>query len=168
MKKKMAALLALIMVLALVLCSCGGGNTTPGNNSGSAGKDLYFEVNGVKVEMKADAEAVLKALGTYKNSYEAPSCAFDGMDKIYSYGGYDILTYTMDGKDYISGVVLRDDTVETPEGIAIGSKLDDVKKAYQPKEDGSSINVYTDNCRLLIILDGGVVTSIQYIARDEK
>jgi hypothetical protein len=168
MKKKMAALLALVMVLSLVLCSCGGGggSNNGGNNTGSL--DYYFEVKGVKVEMKADAEAVLKALGSYKSSYEAPSCAFDGMDKIYSYGGYDILTYTADGKDFISGVVLRDDTVETPEGIAIGSKLEDVKKKYNAKEEGSSINVYSENCRLLIIFDNGVVTSIQYIARSEK
>ncbi|MBQ1891635.1 MAG: hypothetical protein II164_04765 [Firmicutes bacterium] len=168
MKKKMAALLALVMVLSLVLCSCGGGggNNNGGNNTGSL--DYYFEVKGVKVEMKADAEAVLKALGSYKSSYEAPSCAFDGMDKIYSYGGYDILTYTADGKDFISGVVLRDDTVETPEGIAIGSKLEDVKKKYNAKEEGSSINVYSENCRLLIIFDNGVVSSIQYIARSEK
>ena len=168
MKKKMAALLALVMVLSLVLCSCGGGggNNNGGNNTGSL--DYYFEVKGVKVEMKADAEAVLKALGSYKSSYEAPSCAFDGMDKIYSYGAYDILTYTADGKDFISGVVLRDDTVETPEGIAIGSKLEDVRKKYNAKEEGSSINVYSENCRLLIIFDNGVVTSIQYIARSEK
>ena len=164
----MAALLALIMVLALVLCSCGGGggSNNGGNNTGSL--DYYFEVKGVKVEMKADAETVLKALGSYKSSYEAPSCAFDGMDKIYSYGGYDILTYTADGKDFISGVVLRDDTVETPEGIAIGSKLEDVRKKYNAKEEGSSINVYSENCRLLIIFDNGVVSSIQYIARSEK
>ena len=168
MKKKMAALLALVMVLSLVLCSCGGGggSNNGGNNTGSL--DYYFEVKGVKVEMKADAEAVLKALGSYKSSYEAPSCAFDGMDKIYSYGAYDILTYTADGKDFISGVVLRDDTVETPEGIAIGSKLEDVKKKYNAKEEGSSINVYSENCRLLIIFDNGVVSSIQYIARSEK
>ena len=90
------------------------------------------------------------------------------MDKIYSYGAYDILTYTADGKDFISGVVLRDDTVETPEGIAIGSKLEDVRKKYNAKEEGSSINVYSENCRLLIIFDNGVVSSIQYIARSEK
>ncbi|MBQ6670934.1 MAG: hypothetical protein IJM80_04830 [Firmicutes bacterium] len=168
MKKKMAALLALVMVLSLVLCSCGGGGESNNGGKNTGSLDYYFQVKDVKVEMKADAEAVLKALGSYKSSYEAPSCAFDGMDKIYSYGAYDILTYTADGKDFISGVVLRDDTVETPEGIAIGSKLEDVKKKYNAKEEGSSINVYSENCRLLIIFDNGVVTSIQYIARSEK
>ena len=168
MKKKMAALLALVMVLSLVLCSCGGGGESNNREKNTGSLDYYFQVKDVKVEMKADAEAVLKALGSYKSSYEAPSCAFDGMDKIYSYGAYDILTYTADGKDFISGVVLRDDTVETPEGIAIGSKLEDVKKKYNAKEEGSSINVYSENCRLLIIFDNGVVSSIQYIARSEK
>ena len=168
MKKKMAALLALVMVLSLVLCSCGGGGESNNGGKNTGSLDYYFQVKDVKVEMKADAEAVLKALGSYKSSYEAPSCAFDGMDKIYSYGAYDILTYTADGKDFISGVVLRDDTVETPEGIAIGSKLEDVRKKYNAKEEGSSINVYSENCRLLIIFDNGVVSSIQYIARSEK
>ena len=170
MRKRVLAAVALILVLAIALCACekGSNDTSINPNSGANSKDYVFKSGSTVIEMKADAEAVLKALGAYKSSYEAPSCAFDGMDKIYSYGGYDILTYTMDGKDFISGVVLRDDTVETPEGIAIGSKLDDVKKKYDAKEDGSSINVYSDNCRLLIIFDNGVVSSIQYIARNEK
>lgn len=170
MRKKTLAAAALVLVLAVALCSCGSGNTTPSNsNSGSTTKDYVFKSGSTTVEMKADAEAVLKALGAYKSSYEAPSCAFDGMDKIYSYNGFDLMTYTQNGKDLISGVVLRDDTVETPEGIAIGSKAEDVKKAYGDFEkDATSATFKTDNCKLLIIFDGGVVTSIQYIALVEK
>ena len=94
-------------------------------------------------------------------------CVLDAIyDKTQGHERY--VPYTADGKDFISGVVLRDDTVETPEGIAIGSKLEDVKKKYNAKEEGSSINVYSENCRLLIIFDNGVVSSIQYIARSEK
>ena len=170
MRKKTLAAVALVLVLAVALCSCGSGNTTPSNsNSGSNTKDYVFKSGSTTVEMKADAEAVLKALGAYKSSYEAPSCAFDGMDKIYSYNGFDLMTYTQNGKDLISGVVLRDDTVETPEGIAIGSKAEDVKKAYGDFEkDATSATFKSDNCKLLIIFDGGVVTSIQYIALVEK
>ena len=170
MRKKTLAAVALVLVLAVALCSCGSGNTTPSNsNSGSNTKDYVFKSGSTTVEMKADAEAVLKALGAYKSSYEAPSCAFDGMDKIYSYNGFDLMTYTQNGKDLISGVVLRDDTVETPEGIAIGSKAEDVKKAYGDFEkDATSATFKSDNCKLLIIFEGGVVTSIQYIALVEK
>ena len=131
MRKKISAVIALVLVLAIALCSCGSGNNSAApNNSGSNPKDYVFKSGSTTISMKAEAAPLLKALGAYKTSYEAPSCAFDGMDKIYSYGAYDILTYTADGKDFISGVVLRDDTVETPEGIAIGSKLEDVMLGY--------------------------------------
>ena len=169
MRKKTFAAIALMLVLAVVLCACGGGNTTPANNSGNKAKDDVFKSGNTTIEMKADAETVLKALGAYKNSYEAPSCAFDGMDKIFSYNGFDLLTYSQNGKDLVSGVVLRDDTVETPEGIAIGSKAEDVAKAYGSVEkDATSATFTTENCKLLIIFENGVVTSIQYIALVEK
>ena len=169
MRKKISAVIALVLVLAITLCACGSGsNSVTPNNSGSNTKDFVFKSGSATIAMKAEAEPLLKALGAYKNSYEAPSCAFDGMDKIYSYGGFDLMTYAQKDKDLVSGVVLRDDTVETPEGIAIGSKLEDVRKKYNAKEEGSSINVYSENCRLLIIFDNGVVSSIQYIARSEK
>ena len=79
------------------------------------------------------------------------------------------MTYTQNGKDLVSGVVLRDDTVETPEGITIGSKAEDVKKAYGDFEkDATSATYKTENCKLLIIFENGVVTSVQYIALVEK
>ena len=170
MRKKIIAVVALVLVLAVALCSCGSGNTTPSNsNSGSNTKDYVFKSGSTTIAMKAEAEPLLKALGAYKNSYEAPSCAFDGMDKIYSYNGFDLMTYSQNGKDLISGVVLRDDTVETPEGIAIGSKAEDVKKAYGDFEkDATSATFKSENCKLLIIFENGVVTSVQYIALVEK
>ena len=170
MRRKFIAAVALVMVLAIALCSCGSGNNSAApNNSGSNPKDYVFKSGSTTISMKAEAAPLLKALGAYKNSYEAPSCAFDGMDKIYSYGGFDLMTYAQKDKDLVSGVVLRDDTVETPEGIAIGSKAEDVKKAYGDFEKDATSATYTsDNCKLLIIFENGVVTSIQYIALVEK
>jgi hypothetical protein len=171
MRRKLIAAVALVMVLAIALCSCRSGNNdvNPQPNSGSNPKDYVFKSGSTTISMKAEAAPLLKALGTYKNSYEAPSCAFDGMDKIYSYGGFDLMTYAQKDKDLVSGVVLRDDTVETPEGIAIGSKAEDVKKAYGDFEKDATSATYTsDNCKLLIIFENGVVTSIQYIALVEK
>ena len=40
--------------------------------------------------------------------FEAPSCAFDGIDKTYTYAGFELLTYPKDDKDYVSSVVLKD------------------------------------------------------------
>ena len=171
MRRKVLAAVALVLVLAVALCSCGSGSNdvNPNPNSGTVTKDYVFKSGSTTIEMKAEAEPLLKALGAYKNSYEAPSCAFDCMDKIYSYGGFDLMTYEQNGKDLVSGVVLRDDTVETPEGITIGSKAEDVTKAYgEFEKDATSATYTSDNCKLLIIFENGVVTSVQYIALVEK
>ena len=126
-------------------------------------KNWYFEKDGVRIEMNVPAEPVIEALGEYKSSYEAPSCAFEGMDVVYSYPGFEVLSNVQDGKAVISGIVLRDDTVETAEGIYIGCDQAAVEKAYgQLEQDATNLKVTKGNCELLIILTDGVVTSIQY------
>ena len=54
-------------------------------------------------------------LGEPMHYFEAPSCAFEGMDKIYSYSGFEFTTYTKDNVDYIASIVFLDDTVTTRE-----------------------------------------------------
>ena len=84
--------------------------------SGQTSENWFFKKGDVTIELNAPSEPIIQALGTAQNTYEAPSCAFDGMDVIYVYPGYEVLTYANDEKSVISGVVLRDDTVATPEG----------------------------------------------------
>ena len=171
MRKRIMVLTAILVVLAVVLCGCekGSNDTTPFPNTSPNTKDFVFKSGSTTIAMNVEAAPILKSLGEYKSSYEAPSCAFDGMDKIYTYNGFELLTYTVKDVDYVSGVVIRDDTVETPEGITIGSKPEDVKKAYgEFEKDATSANYYTDNCRLLIIFTDGVVSSVQYIAIEQK
>ncbi len=178
MKKLIAILLALVLVLGLA--ACGGGNA-PANNSGSkentvpsgndksSAEDYYFQKGDLKIHMQDPAAPVLEKLGQAKSSYEAPSCAFDGMDVIYSYPGFDLMTYVKDGQGIVSGVVLRDDTVETIEGICIGSDKAAVEKAYGKFADGANnMKVVKGSCELLVILTDGVVSSIQYTPNAAK
>ncbi len=125
----------------------------------------YFQKDDVKIEMNAPADPILEALGESQSSYEAPSCAFDGMDVVYTYAGFEVLTYVENENAIISGVVLRDDTVETVEGICIGSSKADVEAAYGQKfEDGATtLELNKGNCQLLVILTDDTVSSIQYL-----
>ena len=134
----------------------------------AAGDSYYFQKGDVKVVMGEPADATLQALGAAKNEYEAPSCAFDGMDKVYTYPGFEVLTYGKEGGEYkISGVIIRDDSVQTPEGIMIGSDIDAVEKAYGEVTDGANnLTVSKGNSELLIIFKDGVVSSIQYTAKE--
>ena len=178
---RVSVLLALLLALAMVFTACGGGNTAPADNSGSknntapsgndknSSEDYYFQKGDLKIHMQDPAAPILEKLGQAKSSYEAPSCAFDGMDVIYSYPGFDLMTYVKDGNGIISGVVMRDDTVETIEGISIGSDKAAVEKAYGKFEEGSnSLKLIKGSCELLVILTDGAVSSIQYTPNAEK
>lgn len=183
--KKLVAL----FVAALILSGCGGGSdkaTTAaaaenqaesqaeetkedGAKADASASGYVFQVNGTEIAMHADAEPVLAALGDAKNYFESASCAFEGMDKEYTYNGFIVRTYPQGDKDCIASVDLLDDTVETAEGIAIGSSLQDVAAAYGPVEAGAKSVHYGEgsDMELIILFENDTVASIQYMAVTE-
>lgn len=172
-------ILAILATFAVAVagCSSSSSESTAASNGDTpavtqeqgqaAGDGWVFENNGVQITMNAPAAPILEKLGAYTSSYEAPSCAFDGMDIVYSYGGFDLLTYSAGGAEAkVSGVVLRDDSVTTKEGLFIGSDKAAVESTYGKMEDGANnLRVTKGNCELLVILTDGYVSSIQYIAK---
>lgn len=122
-----------------------------------------FVVKGISIPMDGESADLVDQLGDYEY-YEAPSCAFQGLDKIYTYHGFTVYTYEADGTDHVSSVVLTDDSVTTPEGIAIGFGLDEVLAAYG---DGYTTNgsayIYTKGkTTLSFILQNEQISSIEY------
>src|SRR5690554_1502967 len=125
-----------LFILSLTLVGCSSTNSgndlgVSSNNKatrGEASKDLadnfVFEYNGISIAIDDEAEAILEELGEPMEYFEAPSCAYQGLDKTYYYNGFEITTYTQDDTDYIANVVLVDDSVTTKEGIHIGSSID--------------------------------------------
>ncbi len=144
----------------LMLASC-----TPTEPSDD-GKNYVFIKGDLTVRICADAQTVLDALGTPKQYSESPSCLFDGLDKVYVYGGFRIQTYPDGTIERIYSVELLDDSVATPEGIAIGSARADVIAAYgsEMRETASAL-IYTDTANgteLMFSIRDGRVTNIQY------
>ena len=138
----------------------GGATTAPSQDDG-----YVFKKGDVTVKMKAKAADIIAALGKPTSYYESPSCAFEGMDKTYSYPGFDVTTYTEGGVDYISGVVFWDDSVETPEGLFIGASAADVQRIYGTEAAGKTkVELEKGSSQLLILLKDDTVTSIQYLA----
>ncbi len=131
----------------------------------SAADSFVFKKGDVTIAMHAPAGPVIEALGAYTNYYEEPSCAFEGMDKTYSYPGFDVTTYTKGGSDYVSGVIFWDDSVATAEGVYIGQTLEDIRKAYGADVSGeTSVSLTRGASKLLFLLKDGAVSSIQYLA----
>ena len=127
-------------------------------------KGYVFEYNGVEVGMDMEAASVIDALGEPVTYFEAPSCAFEGLDKTYNYGSFEIDTYEQDGKDYISGVFLCDDLIETPEGVALYETKADMIAVYGEnyKEEFGMLVYEKDGMKLNFILNGDEITSIEY------
>lgn len=183
--------LMLVLAMALVFTGCGkeakenngtgttptpveqqnnqvsGNNNTQNDNKGTEPKGYVFEYNGVKVGMDMEAAPVIEALGEANTYFEAPSCAFEGLDKTYGYGSFELDTYEMDGKDYIAGIFFCDDLIETPEGVALFETKADMTAAYGENyiEEMGMLVYEKEGMKLKFILEGDEITSIEYSSK---
>ncbi len=158
MKKLCSIVMALTLILSL--SACNGGEPTP---SEAPAAYAFPAADGYVLELNADMAQVLEKLGEPVSYFEAASCAFDGLDKTYTYAGFTVTTRPDGDKDYVNDILLTDDTVATAEGVRIGSSLSDVTAAYGEQEpDGSALIYSQEGVTLLFLLDGDKVTSIEY------
>ncbi len=180
-------LLICCLLLAMLLISCSkedkpddvglpddepvSGQDSRDDDADSAGVKVdpgyVFDYNGVTIQMNTDVAPVLEALGEPQQYFEAESCAFKGLDKTWYYSGFELTTYPKDDKtDYISSVYFRDDSVSTPEGIYIGSTVEDMIAAYGEGYKGGdgSYNYEKGESSILFIAEDGEIIAITYLA----
>ncbi len=124
-----------------------------------------FEYDGLTLAPDMNSQEFLNVLGEANHYYEVKSCAFEGLDKIYTYSSFEIYTYPNGSDDLISNIFLKDDTVTTKEGVYIGMSLDDAKEKIG--EEGvleSGVCTFDGGGdRLRLYVDGSnTITSIEY------
>jgi hypothetical protein len=132
----------------------------PEKIAGSMPSTLSFK--GVK--LNANAQDALSLLGTPDDMFEAPSCAFEGTDRIYYYKGFEISTYPLGEQDFVLSIVITS-AGKTPEGLEIGMGFDDMVAAYgEGYEDGGGVYRYTSGGQELSVFieDGSVVEISMY------
>ena len=174
----------MLMTALLVLAGCGGNDEkvisgevanvetddaqtveAEDTSDKNATTDGYvFESNGVSISVDGEAEAYISGLGEPLSYFESPSCAFGDLDKIYTYSGFELDTYSLEGVDYVSAVIFKDDSVSTPEGISIGDSVDKVKEIYgEPESEESTIISYVKGkTKLCFLVQDGSVVSVEY------
>lgn len=179
-------ILATVAALCLTLVACGNGSdNTPDNTkektSESTGVNDNSEIPTSKTEgytfsesdtvvaIDAPMASILDKLGEPSKYFESQSCAFQGLDKVYTYGGVVIRTYPLNEVDYVLSIELKDDTVSTSEGICIGDAQDKVTDVYgNPTATTDTSAIYTKGgTDLSFIFEEGCVTSITYSAAIE-
>jgi len=168
MTKKVLTVLGLSMALASTpVTAFGFGWKSQKAAETTAAVEVKYEFKTDKAVIAVGAEAapILKELGKAKKTFEQDSCAYQGKDKVYSYDGFDICTYPVNGKDYISAVYIMDNTVSTPEGLKIGSKKQDIIDIYGKgyKEEFGVYRYTAGNTELSIYTTNQVVDSIEYL-----
>ncbi|MCM1120609.1 MAG: hypothetical protein NC543_14750 [bacterium] len=126
-------------------------------------RGYVFVTGGVTVEVDADMAPILAALGEPASYFEAASCAFEGLDKIYTYSSFEIDTYPAQDRDLVSAVILKDDSVTTAEGVCIGDSLEKLQEIYGEGSVEEGMLIYEkDGVKLCFILRDDSVISIEY------
>jgi hypothetical protein len=125
-----------------------------------------FEYAGATIEIDGEAQGYIDKMGEPISYYEASSCAFGDLDKIYTYSGFEMDTYQLEGCDYVSAIILQNDSISTPEGLSIGDESGKIEEIYgEPASNDEGTYLYIrDNMKLCIIVEKEKVASIQYLS----
>jgi len=129
-----------------------------------AADEYSFTYGDVEITLHAPAAEIVAALGEPMNYTEQASCAFEGLDKSYYYGSFYLDTYPVGEEDFVYGFWFADDSVTNEEGLYIGAPQADVEKAYGAEafNGNNAYKVDKGTGTLTVIVENGVVTSIQY------
>lgn len=179
MKKWKLLMVSAALVLSFAACGGDAGsnaddgeskaeeNVPADSSKEESAKGFVFVYQDVTVSIDALAAPVVDALGEPASYFEAASCAFEGLDKMYTYNSVEIDTYPDEnGVDRISNIILKDDMVETPEGVCLFETKADMIAAYgENYKDENGLLVYEkDGMKLCFILDGDEIISIEYMS----
>lgn len=174
-----------ILTAGLAACSSGdsegsdpvvisGGQTEATEEQGSSGSDqsvtpdeaglFDFVYNGVVVTPGMSPFDVVDQLGDY-SLFESVSCAYQGTDRVYTYSSFIIRSSPdKNGNDVIVSIELKDDTVETSNGLYIGNSKTDVTAACgdADTEMPGGLEYVDGSVTLSFIISDDTVTAINY------
>ena len=172
MKKSIIGIIIAIIVIAAIVgiyfLLTGNNQNLPENgqeaNNGQELVAKYTLQDGEK-NMTPGEVFVKENFGQEQDFSEIPSCAFQGTDKVYNYGAYEITTSDIDGKETIYSTFLLDDTIATKEGVKIADDKNAMIVAYgQDYEENGNEYIYTDGIvELSFIIENDTIISIQYV-----
>ena len=176
MKKLIALLLAVLMMVTLVAC----GTQTPDptepseqqqqtdptqpQNTQPAQPEEAFSFTYEGVELIPGAAFDPSVLPEADSVFEVPSCAIEGTDNLYRYPPFELTAYNDGTGEVIYSIYLLDANTPTPEGLYLGDDLARVTELYGTDyvENDTELTFTKGNTTLNLLLDGETVISIEY------
>lgn len=129
-------------------------------SSGSvSAEDLIFSYNGAQVSLNQSMDEVISALGEAKDVSSQLSCHGEGEDKTYTYDGFSVNTYPLEGKDHVLEVVVTKEGIPTAKGVQVGDTAAKVKETYG--DSYKEVGIY-----YAYEAEGG--KSLQFMIEDDK
>jgi len=125
---------------------------------------LYFIHDNLHINMNDNMIDVLAQTGEPLHMFESPSCAFEGIDRIFYFDGFIVDTFPVGDEDFVLALVFRDDTVATQNGIKLGATYADMVLAYGDGYD-NMLNLFSytiDGVRLSFLFEGDEIVDITY------
>ena len=190
MKKLIAMILALVMVLALTACGNSAADPdaipaitkghdeqeeTPVQNGAEeqqpqqqenntpAAKDAYsYTYEGV--ELVPGAAFDPSVLPEADSVYEVPSCAIEGTDNLYNYGTFELTAFNDGTGEVIYSIFFIDPNITTDEGLALGDDVAKIIELYGEDytAEGTAYVYTAGNTILSILVQNDTVTSIEF------
>ena len=175
-----SAVMALMMICSLAGCKSSGsqaeqtGTQAAQTETQAAAKsstaaidpaDAIFYFRGIKIELNAELEPILAPLDEPLSVSSQLSCHGEGEDKTYTYDGFIINTYPLEGKDRILEVVIQNAGIPTTKGVQVG---DPVSKATEAYGDGyRAVGMYYaydagDGKSLQFFIENDTIKEIDY------
>ncbi len=161
--KKIIPILLLITIVFLT-ASCGNKETKDDNNEKNMPESTY--------SLKTDERTIDLNTEFTKDTYGEPldysetaSCAFEGLDKTYTYEQYEITTYPKDDKEYIYSILLLDPNVKTTEGVAIDDSKDKMIEVYGEdyQEEEGNYTYTKGKTSIVFVIQDDKIISIEYL-----
>ncbi|MBR3679564.1 MAG: hypothetical protein IKL87_05120 [Oscillospiraceae bacterium] len=133
-------------------------------NQSGAPSFSYTTTGGIELVINAECDPLVAQLGEPSQTFEAPSCAFEGTSYTYTYDGFTVETYPDQGVNRVYAVTLTDAAAKTKEGVAVGASVADVTAACGAADvESDAFLVYNgEGVDLQFFLEDGTVSSIVY------
>lgn len=167
---------SLLIILVIILLVVGGvevmltlqnssnkNNDTAQSEKQDNDEDVYAFKIGEK-EIKLGEEFSKEKLGQEESYSEIASCAFEGLDKTYTYTDYEITTFPDGDKDRIYSIYFLNPEVSTTEGVRVSDSIDAMLNTYGDsyEKQGNQYTYKKGKTSIEFIVENDVITSIQY------
>jgi len=126
--------------------------------------EYYFIYNDYYILLNEDYERAAAKIGAANDTFEVPSCAFEGIDKMFYYDDFMITTYPDGDKDFILSITLTGENIKTPEGVGLGMSFEDMINAYGDDYDNNlELYSYTrGDIELAFLFENDILADINY------